>query len=65
MPNRDATGRKIPREDAVIRWARRRLLRMDLVHNLPKALQREFAEALLDAYAYGYEACLRDVNSAS
>lgn len=56
---------RVPREEAVLRWARRKLLRMELIHNLPKALHREFADALLDAYAHGYEAAVRDTSHAS
>lgn len=52
-------------DTATMRWARRKLLKIDLVHNLPKAVHRQFLDALLDAYAHGYEAAVRETQSAS
>lgn len=54
----------MPRAEAVIlRWARRKLLRVDLIHNLPKSAQRDFIDALLDAYVRGYEAATNEMQT--
>lgn len=57
----ETTQRVHKGEPAVVRWARRKLLRLELVHNLPKQVQREFVEALLDAYVHGYEAAVDEM----
>lgn len=50
-----------PVEEVLMRWARRKALKVDVIHSLPKPVQREFIDALLDAYAKGYEAAVAEM----
>lgn len=44
-------------------WARQRLLEVEVVQSLPKAVQKDFLKSLVQAYAAGYRAAVREMAS--